>query len=198
MGYKASLDTLVVFATLFQTEFDNVPFTDILANGSTVVRRAETRTRGIELEGEFQPFDSLGVRFSITQQDLEYLNFSGSATDNTGNTIRRIPKTMARITPTYTFMDGAARAYFTYSYMGKRFANDENTIVLPNYTKLDAGVMFDAGPWTFQVTGDNLTDEIGLTEGNPRTDVGASGVGNIYMVRPLFGRSFTGSVTYRY
>lgn len=198
LGYKASLDTLVVFATLFQTEFDNVPFTDILANGSTVVRRAETRTRGIELEGEFQPFDSLGVRFSVTQQDLEYLNFSGSVADNTGNTIRRIPKTMARITPTYTFMDGAARAYFTYGYMGKRFANDENTIVLPKYTKLDAGLMFDTGPWTFQVTGDNLTDEIGLTEGNPRTDVGASGVGNIYMVRPLFGRSFTGSVTYRY
>lgn len=198
LGYKASLDTLVVFATLFQTEFDNVPFTDILANGSTVVRRAETRTRGIELEGEFQPFDSLGVRFSVTQQDLEYLNFSGSVADNTGNTIRRIPKTMARITPTYTFMDGAARAYFTYGYMGKRFANDENTIVLPKYAKLDAGLMFDTGPWTFQVTGDNLTDEIGLTEGNPRTDVGASGVGNIYMVRPLFGRSFTGSVTYRY
>lgn len=198
LGYKASLDTLVVFATLFQTEFDNVPFTDILANGSTVVRRAETRTRGIELEGEFQPFDSLGVRFSVTQQDLEYLNFSGSTADNTGNTIRRIPKTMARITPTYTFMDGAARAYFTYGYMGKRFANDENTIVLPKYAKLDAGLMFDTGPWTFQVTGDNLTDEIGLTEGNPRTDVGASGVGNMYMVRPLFGRSFTGSVTYRY
>lgn len=198
LGYKTSLDMLVVFATLFQTEFDNVPFTDILADGSTVVRRAETRTRGIELEGEFQPFDALAVRFSITQQDLEYLNFSGSATDNTGNTIRRIPETMGRLTPTYTFMDGAARAYFTYSYMGKRFANDENTIVLPKFHKFDAGVMFDVGDWTFQVSGDNLTDEIGLTEGNPRTDVGATGVGNIYMVRPLFGRSYMGSVTYRY
>jgi iron complex outermembrane receptor protein len=199
LGYKASVEKLVVFATLFQTEFDNVPFQDILSNGQTIVRRAETRTRGIELEGEFQPIDALGIRFSITQQDPTYEGFSGSAAGNTGNVIRRIPKTMARITPTYAFMDGAARAYFTYTYAGKRFANDENTIELPKYYKLDAGVMFDVGGnWTIQVTGDNLTDEVGLTEGNPRTDVGSGGIGNIYMVRPLFGRSFMGSVTYRW
>lgn len=198
LGYKASLDTLVVFATLFQTEFDNVPFQDILSDGTTIVRRAETRTRGIELEGEFQPIDALGVRFSITQQDPKYQNFTGSVADNTDNVIRRIPKTMVRVTPTYTFMEGAGRAYFTYTHAGKRYANDENTIELPSYNKLDAGVMFDVGDWTFQVSGDNLTDEVGLTEGNPRTDVGAGGIGNIYMVRPLFGRSFMGSVTYRY
>ncbi len=198
LGYKTSLDTLVVFATLFQTEFDNVPFQDILSNGQTVVRRAETRTRGIELEGEYQPIDALGIRFSITQQDPTYEGFSGSAAGNTGNVIRRIPKTMVRITPTYTFMDGAARAYFTYTYAGKRYANDENTIELPKYHKLDAGVMFDVDAWTFQVSGDNLTDEVGLTEGNPRTDVGSGGIGNIYMVRPLFGRSFMGSVAYRW
>ena len=199
LGYKASVETLVVFATLFQTEFDNVPFQDILSNGQTIVRRAETRTRGVELEGEYQPIEALNVRFSITQQDPTYEGFSGSAAGNTGNVIRRIPKTMARITPTYSFMDGAARAYFTYTYAGKRYANDENSIVLPKYSKLDAGVMFDVGTnWTFQVSGDNLTDEVGLTEGNPRTDVGAGGIGNIYMVRPLFGRSFMGSVTYRW
>jgi len=199
LGYKASLETLVVFATAFQTEFDNVPFQDILANGQTVVRRAETRTRGIELEGEFQPIDALGIRFSITQQDPTYEGFSGAAAGNTGNVIRRIPKTMARIMPTYIFMDGAARAYFTYTYAGKRYANDENNIELPKYSKLDAGVMFDVGGnWTVQVTGDNLTGEVGLTEGNPRTDAGSGGIGNIYMVRPLFGRSFMGSVTYRW
>lgn len=58
--------------------------------------------------------------------------------------------------------------------------------------------MFDVDAWTFQVSGDNLTDEIGLTEGNPRIDVGSGGIGNIYRVRPLFGRSLMGSVTYRW
>jgi hypothetical protein len=48
------------------------------------------------------------------------------------------------------------------------------------------------------VSGENLTDEVGLTEGNPRTDVGAGGIGAVYMARPLFGRSFQASTTVRF
>jgi outer membrane receptor protein involved in Fe transport len=199
IGYKTALDSFVMFATLFQTQFDNVPFQDILVGGETVVRRAQTRTRGLELEGELQPLTGLTVRFSMTLQDPEYRNFSGAGVDNTGNTIRRIPKSMARITPTLTFMQERARAWLTYTYAGERYANDENSIRLPSYSKLDAGMMVDVGDnWTFQLTADNLTGEAGLTEGNPRTDMGAGGFGPIYMVRPLFGRSFSGSATYRY
>ncbi len=199
LGYKTALDALVLFATLFQTEFDNVPFQDILANGATLVRRAATRTRGIELEGELQPADMIDIRFSATYQDPTYQDYTGAALDNTGNRIRRIPKVIARVTPTLSFMEDRGRVYFTYSYFGSRYANDENTIELPSYSKLDAGVMFDLNSsWSFQVSGDNLTDEVGLTEGNPRTDLGASGIGTLYMARPLFGRSFQGSVTYRF
>ena len=199
LGYKMSLRSLALFATLFQTEFDNVPFNDILADGSTVSRRAKTRTRGVEFEGEWLPIDVLNIRFNITWQDPTYEDFSGSEIDNTGNTIRRIPEVIGRLTPTWYFMDDRGRAYLTYSYVGKRYANDENTIVLPSYNKLDAGVMFDVTEhFSVQVSGDNLTDEVGLTEGNPRTDVGAGGVGAVYMARPLFGRSFMGSATFRF
>jgi outer membrane receptor protein involved in Fe transport len=87
----------------------------------------------------------------------------------------------------------------TYTYVGKRYANDENTIVLPSYNKFDAGVMFDVTEaFTVQLSADNLTDEVGLTEGNPRTDVGSGGIGAVYMARPLFGRSFMGSATFRF
>jgi outer membrane receptor protein involved in Fe transport len=199
LGYKASLERLVVFATLFQTEFDNVPFQDILASGATIVRRAQTRTRGIELEGEYRPLDALAIRFSLTRQAPEYRAFTGSDVDNTGNRIRRIPRVMGRITPTWLFLGDRARAYLTYTYAGARYANDENTLRLPSYATVDAGVMFDvAEHWTVQLSGDNLTDEVGLTEGNPRTDTGAQQVGPIYMARPLFGRSFTGSMIFRY
>jgi hypothetical protein len=51
---------------------------------------------------------------------------------------------------------------------------------------------------SLQLVGDNLTDEAGLTEGNPRTDVGAGGIGSIYLARPLFGRSFQASATFRF
>ncbi|HEY6640748.1 TonB-dependent receptor [Povalibacter sp.] len=199
LGYKVSLDSLALFATLFQTEFDNVPFQDILANGSTVVRRAKTRTRGIELEGEWLPIEVLNIRFNVTWQDPKYEDFSGSVLDNTGNTIRRIPEIMGRLTPTWYFMDDRGRVYLTYTYVGRRFANDENTIELPAYSKIDAGVMFDITEhFSVQVAGDNLTDEVGLTEGNPRTDLGAGGIGAVYMARPLFGRSFMGSATFKF
>ena len=163
-----------------------------------------TKTVGIEIEGEWLPMTSLNIRFNVTWQEPEYQNFtgtnaSGTPFDNTGNTIRRIPEVMGRITPTWYFMDDRGRVYLTYTYVGKRYSNDENTIELPSYSKVDAGVMFDiTEAFSVQVSGDNLTDEAGLTEGNPRTDVGAGGIGAVYMARPLFGRSFMGSMTYRF
>jgi outer membrane receptor protein involved in Fe transport len=106
---------------------------------------------------------------------------------------------MVRLTPTFFFSGGRGRAYATYTHVGDRFANDENTIELPKYDKVDAGVIFDVtDALTLQLSGDNLTDEVGLTEGNPRTDVGAGGVGAVYVARPLFGRSFQASGTYRF
>jgi iron complex outermembrane receptor protein len=205
VGYKTSLEQIALFATFFQTEFDNVFFNDILADGTTARRFAATETRGVELEGVWNPIDVLTISFSITQQQPEYRDYvvrneqTGTVTDLSDNQIRRIPETMARITPTFFFAGGRGRAYATYSHFGDRFSNDENTIELPKYDKIDAGVIFDVtDALTVQLSGDNLTDEVGLTEGNPRTDVGAGGIGVVYNARPLFGRSFQASGTYRF
>jgi outer membrane receptor protein involved in Fe transport len=106
---------------------------------------------------------------------------------------------MIRLTPTLSFLERRGRAYATWTHAGSRFANDENTIELPKYDKFDAGVLFDfTDTVTFQVTADNLTDEVGLTESNPRTDVGSAGVGSVFTARPLFGRSFQASVAVKF
>jgi hypothetical protein len=57
---------------------------------------------------------------------------------------------------------------------------------------------FASDKLTVQLTGDNLTDEVGLTEGNPRTDLGAAGLGALYNARPLFGRSYQAAATWRF
>jgi outer membrane receptor protein involved in Fe transport len=204
LGYKVSHERFVVFATLFRTEFDNVSFNDIDLNGTPLVRTTGTRTSGIELEGELLPTDALTIRFSMTLQDPKYREFrfhdaAGNSIDNTGNTVRRIPQRMWRVTPSYTFLKDRGRVFLTWTHVSDRYSNDENTRTLPGYDKFDAGVSFDVGNrWNFQLSGDNITDEIGLTEGNPRTDVGAGASGAIYVARPLFGRSFMGTVSYRY
>ena len=45
---------------------------------------------------------------------------------------------------------------------------------------------------------DNLLADRLLARGQSLTLLGAGGIGNNYMVRPLFGRSFMGSVAYRW
>jgi outer membrane receptor protein involved in Fe transport len=199
LGYKLSLSSAGVFVTLFETTFDNVPFNDILAGGTTARRRAGTRTRGVELEGTYFPMDVVSINFAITLQDPKYTDFMGATVDNTGNQIRRIPESIVRITPSYSFANESVRLYATYSRIGRRFSNDENTIELPSYAKVDAGLQWVASDaLTLQLSGDNLTDEVGLTEGNPRTDLGAAGIGALYNARPLFGRSWQLAATWRF
>jgi iron complex outermembrane recepter protein len=198
LGYKTSLDTFAAFLTLFQTEFDNVPFQDILPAGNTVLRRAETRTRGVELEGEWRPVDMVSLGFAVTMQDPEYISIVGLP-QAAGNTIRRIPEEHFRLMPTVRLMDDRARVHLIYTRAGDRFSNDINTVELPAYSKLDGGVTFDVNDSiTLQLTADNITNEMGLTEGNPRSDLNASGIGALYMARPLFERSYTLTGTVRF
>lgn len=199
LGYKVSLDELALFLTAYRTAFDNVPFTDILVGGSTVVRRAETRTLGLELEGIYEPVDTVSLQFSVTLQDPEYRDFTGTSVDNSGNRVRRIPQSMIRLVPSVEFAAGRGRAFVSLAHYGRRYANDENTIRLPGYLKLDAGVEYAFNEtWTAQLNVDNLSNEVGLTEGNPRTDVGASGIGQLYNARALFGRSLLLAVRYEF
>ncbi len=199
VGYKVSLDDAALFLTAYRTDFDNVPFADILVDGSTVVRRAETRTVGFELEGIYEPVETVAVRFSVTLQDPEYRRFTGTSVDNSGNRVRRIPQSMIRVVPSVEFAAGRGRAFVSLAHYGRRYANDENTIRLPAYLKLDAGVEYALNDaWTAQLNVDNLSNEVGLTEGNPRTDVGASGTGRVYNARALFGRSLLLALRYEF
>jgi iron complex outermembrane recepter protein len=207
-GYKVMNDFISAFVTLFQTEMDSV-FLDILADGTTASRGTETRSRGIEIEGSLLPLAGLNrlggtdfqrpalldIGFSMTFQDPEII---ASGPDR-GNQTRRIPKTMVRLTPTLYLMAERLRLYGTWSHVGKRFANPENTVPLPSYDKIDLGIIYEHNDnWSFQITADNVTDELGLTEGNPRTDLGVGApVGSTFMARPLFGRSFRASVSYQ-
>ena len=63
---------------------------------------------------------------------------------------------------------------------------------------MDAGISVDIGDnVNVLVVGDNLTDEIGLTEGNPRVS-GTGVVNNVIIARPIQGRSYVASVMYRF
>lgn len=201
LGFKASTDLLNLYLTLFRNEFDGLATTQIV-NGAPIAAVGGARTNGVEVEGVIRPVDGFQVAFSGTYLDGKYedLFSNNGQIDNTGNQVQRQPEWQWRVTPSYTAEFGGgmkANIFTTLAYIGDRFSDIENQQLLPNYYKWDAGVSFDLNErLQFSVVGDNLTDEIGLTEGNPRT-LGSQGAG-VILARPILGRSFRFSVGYKF
>ena len=70
----------------------------------------------------------------------------------------------------------SATIYGTISVVDDRYSDNANTVTLDGYEKLDLGVIFYASEnLSFQLSGDNITDEDGLTEGDPRNPAAPNG-----------------------
>ena len=83
-----------------------------------------------------------------------------------------------------------ATVYGTLSAVDDRFGNNENTVVLEGYEKIDVGMKLDpTESLRLQLSVDNLTDEQGITEGDPRNPDAPNG-------RFIMPRSVRFSVSY--
>jgi outer membrane receptor protein involved in Fe transport len=80
-----------------------------------------------------------------------------------------------------------------YQYFGERYADAANLLELPSYDVLSANLRWSPmDNMTVYVRAENLLNEVGLTEANPRAGTLISGeVGQPYFVaRPIYGRNF--------
>ena len=192
-GLKITKDWLNLYATLFHNDFSGLATIQII-NGAPSSAVGGAKATGVEVEGALEPIEGLSLAFGATYLDATYQGFftGNGAIDNTGNQVQRQPKWRWRVTPSYEVDIGGLRpsVYATLYYTGDRFSDPENNQLLPSYYQLDAGASVDITDRVrLQVTGTNLTNEIGLTEGNPRI-IGSQGTGPI-LARPILGRSFT-------
>lgn len=199
-GVKVSLDAVDLYATLFRNDFEGLT-TTVIVSGAPVASVGGARATGLEVEGAVRPFEGMTIGFSGTYLDADYRDFfsNGGTVDNSGNRVQRQPKWQWRVAPAYEATFGSSKATFftSLAYVGDRFSDVQNQQQLPSYVKWDAGVALDLNDRVqVQLTGDNLTDEIGLTEGNPRV-IGSQGAGAI-LARPIVGRSFRLSVGYKF
>ncbi len=157
---------------------------------------AGSKTTGLEFDGRW----TSDWGFSVTTNDvLENAKTDAPTQPNfNGKLAERIPSYQARITPTYEWRMGDAKAtlYGTWMAIGKRYSDLANLQQLPAYTTVNAGLIVDLRQFTFQLAGDNLGNSKGLTEGNPRFLAGPGAA--IPDVRPIFGRSWTASVTWHF
>lgn len=194
VGFKAVSKRYSLFATLFYNEFDGLPFTRFVNTIPTTVIGTSS-AKGIELEASVLPWgEALQLSLSGTYQDGDFDEFG----DNSGNRIARQPKVQVRFTPSYRVALGTTtlEVFSTVSHVGERFSDPENLQRLPEYTKIDAGARLELNDrFSVQLTGDNLTDELALTEGNVFI-VGAQQ--GVIFARPLPGRTFELSVGYEF
>jgi outer membrane receptor protein involved in Fe transport len=68
---------------------------------------------------------------------------------------------------------------------------------LPGYDVLSAGVLYDlTDNARLSLSVDNITDTIGLTEGNPRSGFIENTGSDFFFARPILGRNAILSVTF--
>jgi outer membrane receptor protein involved in Fe transport len=214
LGYKYASRRFEAYATAFWTKYDNVGFNNYKFDpqqGVSVVQQgyADTRAYGLELESSVYPVEWFDVTVTATLQQPEYrglrytelVNNAPVLRDYVGNQLIRVPKTSARIVPALNLLNQRLRLQLAYEYEGKRYVDTANSVVLPHYDVLNASARYAATDH-LDVYGyvDNVTNSLGLTEGNPRAgelasdDAGA----NTFIARPILGRSYRMAVMYRF
>jgi len=186
-GLKYSGENYNIYATLYHNTNDS--FSAVV--GSAIAAAAfETESTGLEIDGKAY-FGAFNIGVTATLQSAEIT--ASTTTSDIGNDVLRQPDSQIRFSSEYDFELGAGTAATIYgaaAFIGDRFGDNGNTVVLPSFEKVDLGVKvdFESGLFT-QLHFDNLTDSDGITEGDPRNPSAPNG-------RPILGRSIKLSIGY--
>jgi len=146
---------------------------------------------------------------AIAWQNPEYKSFS--FTENRGgvpvtvsfdgNQLIRVPKTQVRVVPAVNLLQDALRIELPIEHYASRFADAANSVELPAYTVVNLNARWAMNDrLALSLNGVNLTNEIGLTEGNPRAGQFISGDAGarFFQARPILGRSWRIAATYAF
>jgi outer membrane receptor protein involved in Fe transport len=209
-GFKIQNRWTYIDASVYDKEFNglayqpqdvnHVPIGPASTYGSTA--------RGVRLVGSVNPLatsdNQAASAFKITVNGIyekaHYKDFQGCFTyqDINGNTVcgsingqqlARLPDVQVRVTPsdTQVFNWGTLTEQLTYEHIGQHYQDNTGLLPLHSYYDLGAGIDARIGEsWELRLLGSNLTNQIGLTEGNARFG------GNTVQNSVGFGRSIVG------
>jgi outer membrane receptor protein involved in Fe transport len=213
-GYKFSRGFGDLYLTLFDTEYHNYGVGETIYNNATQTYVsqtyfADTRDYGLEFDGVLRPVHWFDLAFTGTVQNptftsLKYTVLNGGTLqtiDYNGNQLLRVPKNSFSVSPTLHLLDDRLMAQTTVEYYSDRFADAANSQLLPAYTVVNFNARYKISKdLTFYLSGYNLTNAIGLTEGNPRAgEVQSSQAGQpVFLARPVVGRNFRMSLLYKF
>lgn len=191
VGYKAGFDNLSAYLTVFGNQTDGQ---SSVTRPGAPPETSEFEAYGLELDGRWFHDSGFSIAVNATFQETEITD-SPTNPENEGNDAQRQPPWQVRLSPSYDFEFGngmTATIYGTFSAVDDRYSDNANTVTLDGYEKLDLGVIFYASEnLSFQLAGDNVTDEDGLTEGDPRNPASPNG-------RFIMPRTYKVSVGYNF
>jgi outer membrane receptor protein involved in Fe transport len=193
VGFKTATPLYSAYVNAFFTDFTGISFQQITTT-DVLYSVSGSKGKGVEFELAVRPITGLQLQLSGDWQDSTYKDNP----DINGKQVQRQPKFQYRFSPSYRIPVGdyALRLYGTYSHIGARWADQKNTQYLPSYNTLDLGILAElSDKLELRVSGSNLNNTLGLTEGNSRLVGASSGPIN---ARPLFGRAWEASLNYRF
>jgi hypothetical protein len=89
--------------------------------------------------------------------------------------------------------------WVTYEHVGQRYEDITGLQPLGSYYMLSAGLLFNyRRNWELRLQGTNLTNQIGLTEGNARKTGQAAGIQSVILARPIEGREGNIGIKYKF
>ena len=158
---------------------------------------------------DFEPLRAFSVHGDVTYQDSTFGNVStGTITINNvnvsseadafydGKTPQRTPNLMYTVTPAYDLPGQHGQIYARYMYIGRIYADNGDQVPLPGYGVLTIGAIYDITPHlVLNVSVDNVTNALGLTEGNPRQGFTQEIVNNYFYGRGIVGPTALVSLT---
>jgi hypothetical protein len=206
IGWRAQTQTIYGVIDVFHRKFTGVPFQQFTAAGTSITATYGATSTGVNLEGQWRPIKPVTLTASANWQRSLYAGYTSATAggaDYTGNILQRQPRLQFRITPAYELPMGwgSLRFFTTYTHVGLRYDDIANQQVLPSYYTLDAGAVAEVGDhFEIRMQGTNLTNQIGLTEGNARVQIGTGTgiVNNFEMARPIFGREVNLQLRYKF
>lgn len=209
-GVKYSRGPLDLYVTGFRTIYNSYAISDYqrLASGllSPVTVYGDTNTKGVEFEATIRPTAWFDLHASWTYQDSRfskfiYTNSAGQLTDYSHHRLNGIPENTFRITPGLTLFGERLRLQADVNYNGQLYTDVANQVSLPSYVSIDVQAQVNVTPQLqFQLIAQNVTNTLGLTNGNPRAGtIDNSEAGQaVFIGSSLYQRNVRGAVTYRF
>lgn len=211
-GLKIASEQFSLFGSTFFSRLDNIPFIDEVFQNNRILkigRFASSTTLGAEIEAVWRVSGTLNLHINRTLQNPVLRDLRIQSVDETTSAytvidlsnkqVRRIPRVLLNIRPAWSFKP--IKVFADWQYISKRFADDANTAVLPAYSMINAGFEVRLPITNMSISGSvaNITNTIGLTEGNPRMEqVFANRKDGVFMARPILGRSIILSAIYEF